>query len=122
MRFPRAAAAGLAVAAALALTVRCRPAVVAPPILTPEERAWLEAHQPLRFAPDPAFPPIEWIDGTGRYRGLVADTFDIIGQRLGARIEIVPCATWNEVLQKAQDREVDGITAAHSPRPSGARS
>ncbi len=114
MTFPRAAAAGLA--AALALMSGCRPAAVEPPILTPEERAWLRAHQPLRFAPDPAFPPIEWIDETGRYRGLVADTFEIIGQRLGARIEIVRCATWNEVLQKAQDREVDGITAAQ-PTP-----
>ena len=90
MRFSRAAAAGLA--AALALSAVCRPAAVAPPILTPEERAWLEAHQPLRFAPDPAFPPIEWIDGTGRYRGLVADTFELIAQRLGLDPGLVAAA------------------------------
>ena len=55
--------------------------------LTREERAWLTAHGPLRFAPDPAFPPLEWFDESGQYRGLVAHHFALIEARLGVHIE-----------------------------------
>ncbi|HQG30145.1 MAG TPA: transporter substrate-binding domain-containing protein, partial [Candidatus Ozemobacteraceae bacterium] len=82
-------------------------------LLTDEEQAWLKARSGvIRFAPDPAFPPLEWFDEQGGYRGFVADCFRLIETRLGARFEIVRCATWDEVLQKAKRREVDGITAA----------
>ncbi|HEX7624186.1 MAG TPA: transporter substrate-binding domain-containing protein, partial [Anaeromyxobacteraceae bacterium] len=87
--------------------------------LTPEERAWLAAHGPLRFAPDPFFPPIEWFDGQGRYRGMVAEYFQLIEARLGARIEIVQVPRWDEALRRAKRREVDGITAAQ-PTPERA--
>jgi PAS domain S-box-containing protein len=87
--------------------------------LTPEERAWLTAHGPLRFAPDPAFPPIEWFDEAGRYRGMVADYFELIQARLGTRIEIVRVSSWDEALRRARTREVDGLTAAQ-PTPERA--
>ena len=80
--------------------------------LSSEERSWLAAHGPLRFAPDPAFPPIEWFDEQGRYRGMVADYFELIEKRLRVPIEIVRVATWDEALRRARTREVDGITAA----------
>ena len=82
-------------------------------LLTDEERAWLnERNGVIRFAPDPAFPPLEWFDDQGAYRGFVADCFRRIETRLGVRLEIVRCATWDDVLEKAKRREVDGITAA----------
>lgn len=81
--------------------------------LTDEERAWLDARNGvIRLAPDPAFPPLEWFDEWGAYRGFVADCFRLIEERLGVRIEIVRCRTWDEVLEKAKLREIDGITAA----------
>ncbi len=81
--------------------------------LTDEERAWLnERNGIVRFAPDPAFPPLEWFDEQGAYRGFVADCFQLIEARLGVRFEIVRCPTWDNVLEKAQRREIDGITAA----------
>ncbi len=103
---------------ALALA-SCAPAEghPAPPlVLTAEERAWLTAHGPLRFAPDPAFPPLEWFDEQGHYQGLVADYFHVFEQRLGVPIEYVRAANWDEVLRLAHDGRVDGITAAQ-PTP-----
>ena len=64
------------------------------------------------FAPDPNFPPIEFFDTGGVYRGVVADYFRLIEQRLGASIEIVRYGTWDEVLVAARAGEIDGITAA----------
>ena len=108
---------------ALALTLAAGRAVPAgPPAqvqLTQEERAWLAAHGPLRFAPDPAFPPVEWFDEQGRYRGMAADYFALIEQRLGVHIEIVRVASWDEALRRARAREVDGLTAAQ-PTPERA--
>lgn len=81
--------------------------------LTNEEQAWLNGRNGvIRLAPDPAFPPLEWIDEKGAYQGFVADCLRIIEARLGVRIEIIRCRTWDEVIEKAKSREIDGITAA----------
>lgn len=81
--------------------------------LTVEEQAWLqERNGIIRLAPDPAFPPLEWIDEQGTYRGFVADCFRLIEARLGVHFEIVRYRTWDEVIEKAKRREIDGITAA----------
>lgn len=90
-------------------------AVQAPDIsvpLTPEERAWLAEHPVIRLAPDPDFPPIEFIDEEGNYRGIAADYAALVERRLGIRFTIVKLDTWDEVLQKAQAREVDMFGAA----------
>ncbi len=108
LRWAALLAAALALAPAMAMGTG-GPASVE---LTSEERAWLAAHGPLRFAPDPAFPPIEWFDELGAYRGMVADYFELIQARLGARIEIVRVPSWDEALWRARHHEVDGITAA----------
>ena len=100
---------------AIALATACaRQSGPAPVELNAEERAWLAAHGPLRFAADPAFPPIEWFGDSGTYRGLVADYFRLIEARLGVPIEIVRLASWEEVLAQARRREIDGITAAQA--------
>lgn len=84
-----------------------------------EERNWLQEREVLRFAPDPDFPPIEYFDENGNYRGLTSEYFNIIQKRLKIPIEIVQYDTWQDVLNAAQDREIDGITAA---QPSAERS
>jgi len=81
-------------------------------LLTQEEREWLSQHPVLRLAPDPNFPPIEYFDETGRYRGLIADYYPLLEARLGLRFELVRAGTWDEVLAMAQRREVDIIGAA----------
>ncbi|MFA6311487.1 MAG: EAL domain-containing protein [Sterolibacterium sp.] len=81
-------------------------------LLTDEERAWLAEHPVLRLAPDPNFPPIEYFDETGHYRGLIADYYPLIEARLGLRFQLVRAATWDEVLNLAKRREVDILGAA----------
>lgn len=80
--------------------------------LTPAETAWLEDHPVIRIAPDPQFPPIEWFDENDEYRGIAAEFMDLISQQLEIEFEVVRCNNWNEVLSKAQNREVDMLPAA----------
>jgi len=80
--------------------------------LSLEERNWLKERAVLRFAPDPDFPPIEYFDENGKYQGLTSEYFNLIQKRLKIPIEIVQYETWQDVLDAAKNREIDGITAA----------
>ena len=80
--------------------------------LTPEERAWLAEHPVIRLAPDPDFPPIEFIDADGNYQGIAADYATLVGRKLGITFTIVNLRNWDEVLEKAQSREIDMFGAA----------
>ncbi|HMA76441.1 MAG TPA: transporter substrate-binding domain-containing protein [Candidatus Krumholzibacteriaceae bacterium] len=80
--------------------------------LTFEEEAWLRQHPVIRIAPDPKFPPIEWIDENNEYRGVSSDFIDLIAEKLDVEFEVVSCKNWNEVLRLARERKVDLLPAA----------
>jgi len=78
---------------------------------TEAEKQWLKGHQVLRIAPDPHTPPIEWFDENGDYKGIAAEFMNILEDKLQVEFEIVHCRSWNEVLDKAKNKEVDIIPA-----------
>ncbi|MCD6495027.1 diguanylate cyclase [Candidatus Bipolaricaulota bacterium] len=80
--------------------------------LTQEERDWISAHPAITAAPDPAFPPIEYFNENGEYRGLAADYLALIAQETGLTFKVVRCKSWDEALQKAENHEVDALPAA----------
>ncbi|MES9964757.1 MAG: EAL domain-containing protein [Candidatus Sedimenticola sp. 20ELBAFRAG] len=86
------------------------------PQLSPEERAWLSAHQNIRLAPDPEFNPVEYFDSEGRYLGMAADYVALVEKRLGINFEIVRLSNWNEALEQAKSRSID-MWGAASPTP-----
>jgi PAS domain S-box-containing protein len=80
--------------------------------LTAHERNWLSEHKVILIAPDPSFPPIDWIDNKGNYWGISADFMQVVKQKTGINFKVIKCKNWNEVLEKAKSREVDAIPAA----------
>jgi len=80
--------------------------------LTPDERAWISAHPVITVAPDPNFPPIEYFDENGDYRGIAADYLVLIAEQTGIRFDVVRSASWNELLQSVKRHEVDALPAA----------
>ena len=82
-------------------------------MLSDQQRAWLADHPVLRISHDPYYPPLEF-DDNGAYRGISADYFTLLGERLGVRFEIVPAETWDRVLEMARDRDIDVVTLATS--------
>ncbi|MCF7858657.1 MAG: transporter substrate-binding domain-containing protein, partial [Candidatus Cloacimonetes bacterium] len=85
--------------------------------LTKLETNWLREHPVIRIAPDPDFPPIEWIDENGEYKGIAKDYIDIISGKLNIKFETVQCKNWEQVLKKAQNHEVDMLPAgAQTPQ------
>ncbi|WP_459865713.1 ATP-binding protein [Endothiovibrio diazotrophicus] len=87
--------------------------------LTLDERRWLTDHPVVRVAPDPDFPPVEFFDADGRYRGIAADFIELVELKSGLQFEIVRLASWDEVLSQAKARQVDMFGAA-APTPQRA--
>lgn len=83
-----------------------------PNILTQQERDWLESHPVIKLAPDPDFPPIEFLDENGNYQGIAADYTRLVEEILGITIQIEKLDSWNDVLDAAQARSVDMFGAA----------
>lgn len=84
----------------------------APIQLTAEERAWLDRHPVIRLAPDPDFPPVEFFDSKGNYRGIAADLVALVERKLPIRFEIVHLKNWDEVLRQGRSRQIDMFGAA----------
>ncbi|MEA3230556.1 MAG: transporter substrate-binding domain-containing protein, partial [Thermodesulfobacteriota bacterium] len=77
-----------------------------------EEKEWLSAHPVILAAPDPDFPPTEYFDKDGQYRGIAADYLALIEKKLGIRFKIIRLKNWDEVLEKARLQKIDLVTAA----------
>ena len=85
-------------------------------VFSAEEQAWLAAHPIIRIAPDPDFPPIEFIDKDGKYRGIAADFIHLLEKKLPLKFEIVALENWNEVVKQGKTRQIDMFGAA-APTP-----
>lgn len=75
--------------------------------LTAQEEAWLAVHPVVRVGIDPAWPPYEFTDKQGEYRGISADYMAIISQKLGIKLAITKDKSWTEVKQKLEQKQLD---------------
>lgn len=80
--------------------------------LTHAEKQWLAAHPTISLAPHPDYPPIEYFDEDGCYRGIAADYTARIEKMLGIRFRIVRLSRWDEVIEAIKGRRVDMLGAA----------
>jgi PAS domain S-box-containing protein len=75
--------------------------------LTDKEKDFLKQHPTLRLGVDAAYPPFEYVDKEGVYRGMASDYVTLVSRMLGVKMEIVPGLSWAEVIEKAKDRVLD---------------
>ncbi len=75
--------------------------------LTAAESQWLKEHPVIRVAPDPDFPPYEWLSDDGAYHGIGADYISLIENKLGIKFEIIPSASWTEIIEHLKQKKVD---------------
>ena len=82
------------------------------PELTQQEEIWLKNHQVIKVGPDPLFPPIEYFDETGQYRGIGSDYIKLMEEILPIRFKIDRSENWQQVMSKAESRKIDMFGAA----------
>jgi two-component system, cell cycle sensor histidine kinase and response regulator CckA len=83
-----------------------------PVILTQPEQAWISEHPIILCAPDPNFPPAEFFNASGEYKGLVADYLELIFNRVGLEKKIIKLKGWSTVMDHARGKKIDLLTAA----------
>ncbi|WP_341647939.1 diguanylate cyclase domain-containing protein [Thauera humireducens] len=64
----------------------------------------------VRLCVDPDWPPYEWLDETGRHRGIAADLVRLIAKRAGLNLQIVRTSTWDESVSLARTGRCDALS------------
>ena len=88
--------------------------------LTDEEKAFVQTHETIRIGYDPNFIPYEFQDKDGAFKGICADYVTLLNKKLGLNMQPVEVKTWEEVISKAKDKEIDvlpGIGVTESRKP-----
>ncbi len=75
--------------------------------LTPTERLWLQQHPTLRLGIDASWPPFEFRDEQGQYRGLAASYVSHIEQTLKVKVKPIEPRDWSAVLTLAKAGDLD---------------
>ncbi len=78
--------------------------------LTKSERLYLKNKKKLTVVCDPAWPPFDFIDATGRHGGMAADYLKLFSERLEIPIQLIPTNTWLEALEVAKAGQCDLVS------------
>jgi len=98
----------LGVGTALALTSETSASEHSTPLnLTEQEAAWLSKNPVVRLTPDPLFPPYEFFDEKGNYRGIGADFIALLEKKTGLKFKIIQVKDWEESIRRTKNREND---------------
>lgn len=81
-------------------------------LLTPQEIRWLNQNgHNLKFTPNPAWPPADYIDENGVHQGIVADYLKLFEEMLGVQFEHMVYNNWSEMLDGLEHGEADFVGA-----------
>jgi ABC-type amino acid transport substrate-binding protein len=80
--------------------------------LSQEEQAWLKEHKTIRISGPQAFPPFQYVDNDGIFKGMASDYIFFIAQMVGLKIEVAQESNWPEILEKVKNKEIDVLTCA----------
>ncbi len=83
--------------------------------LDPEEKRWLEAHPEITIGIMNAWPPMNFVDGKGKPRGIGVDYIDAVNQRLGGVIKLVP-KSFQDNLWAVKTKTLDALMDV-TPKP-----
>jgi polar amino acid transport system substrate-binding protein len=84
--------------------------------LTPSETAYLRDKRVLRYCVHSSVMPIEHINQSGEHVGITADLIELLAERIGISMELVPTTDWAASLEAARARRCDLLpTAAPTP-------
>ena len=75
-------------------------------LLTEKEKAWIRENPKVRVAALDNWPPFEFVDENGRYRGVHADLFHHLAEKIGLEVELV-FRPWSELEAMLEKGTVD---------------
>jgi polar amino acid transport system substrate-binding protein len=89
-------------------------------VLTPEERGFIKRYEEeyggIRISVHPAWGPIEYLDRQGRYRGIVADIWSMIGEEHDILFSLEPAGSFEESMESLRRGKCDMVPALIPPK------
>lgn len=82
--------------------------------LSLNERIYLETKKEIRMCAIPDILPLEQIDENNRHRGIAEDVIQLVSQKIGKPIVLLPTKSWSESLDSIRDKKCDILPAAVS--------
>lgn len=80
--------------------------------LSIQEEEWLNTHNSIRISGPQAFPPFQYIDPDGSFKGMASDYIFHIAKAVGLNIEMTPKKPWPEILTAIKNKDIDLLTCA----------
>ena len=71
------------------------------------EKKWLETVTEISFSPNPAAPPLSYIDSEGQFHGLTMDYIKEIEKYTGIKFKLIQSRTFANLLDKIKSGEID---------------
>ena len=71
---------------------------------TSVEKAYIEQVGSIKMCVDPDWAPFEHINPQGKHEGIAADLVQLVAQRVGLRIELLPVKDWDESLAASKGK------------------
>ncbi len=78
--------------------------------LTAAEKSYLNEKERITMCVQPDFLPFEAVDENGRYRGLVADFYRLMGEKIGMPVEFVQKGSFEERVRNIKNGKCDVIS------------
>lgn len=78
--------------------------------LTPQEREYLQMHNPVRVCVDPNWDPYERINKQGKHEGIAAELLQLVAKRTGVTLVLVPTKDWPQSLSFSQEGRCDVLS------------
>lgn len=79
--------------------------------LTDTEKEWLKENPTIKFAGDPSWAPVSFIDNKGKYAGIVPAVFKLIENKTTLEFKLIKTNNWSESLGKIADNTIHMLDA-----------
>ncbi len=89
--------------------------------LSLSEINWLSKHSTFRIGVDPSYPPFEFIDESGKFRGITAEYIRIAEDRLSVEMKVIGSDNWFESFEQLKASKIDimpGVVKTNSRKDS----
>ncbi len=78
-----------------------------------KEKEWIKDNPVISIGAVKDCPPFDFTDEKGIHSGISADYLNLLKRLTGLRFEVVTDLSWNQVIQKARRRELDGVATVY---------
>lgn len=82
-----------------------------PILINQAEQAWIKANPVVKYAVDPLWKPLDFINGKGEADGMAKDILDIVSDKIGVQFELVTTDSWAESMALFKDKRISVLPA-----------